>query len=73
MENEMHDRQFEILAEEHDQSFWEYSQVEAILEEAANWNLREEVYEEAQLYLENDHSINVIEAYQLAFEEYQRK
>lgn len=64
MENEiMHDRQFELESE----------QIEAILEEAANWNLREEVYESAQQNLQDYPSLNVIEAYELAFEEYQSK
>jgi hypothetical protein len=64
MENEiMHDRQFELETEK----------IQVILEKAANWNLREEVYESAQQNLQDYPEISVIEAYQLAFEEYQTK
>lgn len=59
----MHDRQFELESE----------QIEAILEEAAKWNLREEVYESAQQNLQEYPLLDVVEAYELAFEEYQSK
>lgn len=41
-----------------------------ILEEAASFNLREEVYESAQQNLEKDCTISIIEAYQEAFNEW---
>ena len=44
--------------------------IESILEEAARFNLREEVYESAQQNIQDDPSIQIIEAYQIAFEEW---
>lgn len=44
--------------------------IEAILEEASRFNLREEVYESAQQNMQEDPTIDVIEAYQNAFAEW---
>lgn len=44
--------------------------IEAILEESARFNLREEVYESAQQNMQEDPTINIIEAYQNAFVEW---
>jgi hypothetical protein len=63
MENKMIDKDFELQSE----------QIEAILEEAGNWNLREEVYESAQQNLQNHPYMDEIEAYELAIEEYRQK
>lgn len=44
--------------------------INEILDEAARWGMRQEVYESAQQNIQNDPSIDVITAYNMAFSEW---
>lgn len=57
--------QYELYLEEQTEMH-----INEILDEAARWGMRQEVYDSAQQNIQNDPSTDVITAYNLAFSEW---
>lgn len=57
--------QYELYIEEQTEMY-----INEVLDEAARWGMRQEVYEAAQQNIQNDPSIDIITAYNQAFSEF---
>lgn len=57
--------QYELFLEEQSEIY-----INEVLDEAARWGMRQEVYESAQQNIQNDPSLDVLTAYNQAFSEW---
>lgn len=57
--------QYELYIEEQTEMY-----INEVLDEAARWGMRQEVYEAAQQNIQNDPSLDIIAAYNQAFSEF---